>query len=138
MVKGALDYMGKHADAFGDQAMKNLIAEQIDHFNEHGSIDLAKIAGTLGYELDNDARNRFFDNMKTIRPVFLSYQPQTRPQVNLPDVSAPQDVSSLLQVHHDAHSHFMRKVELGGDLDPDHDHDHDHDHKHAHHSDLSP
>lgn len=102
MAGGALLYMGKHATAFSDPVMHALVIDQLQHFDEHQSIDLKKIEKELGYDLDFAARERFFDNMKTMRPVFLNYQPQTRSNTQ----------TAQLPVNPNAHASFMKRLKL--------------------------
>lgn len=104
MAGGALLYLGKHATAFNDPVMHALVIDQLQHFDEHQSLDLEKIEKELGYNLDFEARDRFFDNMKTMRPVFLSYQPQTRSNSDM----------AQLPVNPDAHASFMKSLKLDG------------------------
>lgn len=123
IVKGFFTYLNLHAKAFDDQVMIDVAKEQIDHFNEHGYINLNEIADTLGYTLDHEARENFFGNMKTMRSVYENYQPQT----NLyQGVSFKNPGSEALPIDQSAHDQFMSNL----DLETPHHHNHSHGYSH--------
>lgn len=61
--------LGKHAEAFGNQALSEAVQTQSSQWEKHGNINLQPIANAINAELNATGPARFNDNVQAIAKI---------------------------------------------------------------------